>query len=347
MRSSMFQPSRRMLLRSAAACLPLPLLPSLLSREARAATLAAPKRLLFFFVPCGLQPEEMIPDRVGAGYDLKRILVPLAGVQSHVSVLSGLEQGAGDEDRAGDHARGTGAFLTATTPKFTAGADIENGISVDQIAAQQLGAATLLPSLQLGTEEGGTVGDCASGYSCAYLRNISWSGTTTPLPSIIDPGVAFSRMFSGMDLSVSTAEIERRKTIRSSILDHVLDQANSLHSRMGRSDQLKLDEYTTGVRELELKIQSLAESVCVPGEEPPPEYDTVLQVTLMMDMMAMAFECDITRHISFMLGNGGSNRSFPWLGVSGAHHEISHHMDEADNLEQLYAINTWEVEQYA
>jgi len=336
-----------MLLRSAAASLPLPLLPSLLPREARASALTPPKRLLFYFVPCGLQVEEMIPDRVGAGYDLKRILAPLAGVQQHVSVLSGLEQGAGFDDRAGDHARGTGCFLTATTVKYTAGTDIENGISVDQVAAQQLGAATLLPSLQLGIEEGGTVGDCDSGYSCAYIRNISWSGTTTPMPNIIDPGVAFSRMFAGMDPTVSQAELDRRNSVRSSILDHVLDQANALNARMGVSDKLKLDEYTTGVRELELKIQSLATQECIPGDEPPADYDTETQVMLMMDLMALAFQCDVTRYITFMLANGGSNRSFPWLGVSGAHHEISHHMDDPTNLDQLYTIDAWEVEQFA
>ncbi len=298
-------------------------------------------------MPCGLQPEEIVPDRVGSGYDLKLATSGLIDVQSHVSILSGLNQGAGFDARAGDHARGTGAFLSAVTPKYTAGADIEAGITVDQIAAQALTGQTLLPSLQLGIDEGGTTGDCDSGYSCAYARNISWSSPTTPMPCINDPGVAFNRMFAGADPTLTAEELARRTMLRNSVLDHVHAQTTSLQGRMGTADKAKLDEYLTGVRELELKIAASQTQVCIPGDEPPEDYDFELQTTLMCDLMALAFECDVTRVISFMLGNAGSNRAFPNLGVSRGHHEISHHMDDPNNLADLYTINQWEIDQFA
>ncbi len=341
------RPSRRQFLRGAAGALPLPWLPSLLPRSAWGATLAPPQRLLFFYVPCGLQPEEFVPDRLGAGYDLKQITAPLVDVQADVSVLSGLVQGAGYDNRPGDHARGTGCFLTATTVKFTAGSDIENGISVDQVAAQAVGSATLLPSLQLGIDEGGTTGDCDSGYSCAYARNISWAGPSTPMPNVIDPTVAFNRLFAGTDLNLDADEVARRTLLRTSVLDHVAAQATALSGRMAYSDRLKLDEYLTGVRDLELKIEQLANQVCLPGESPPIDDDYAIRVQAMCDLMALAYSCDLTRFITFMLGNGGSNRSYGHIGVAGAHHELSHHQGDPAKLADLYAIGNWEVAQFA
>lgn len=346
------EPSRRLVLRSALSSLALPFLASALPRSAWAATSAAPKRLLFFYAPCGIQMSEFTPDKAGANYDLKQITAPLGGtarygsVQSDVSVISGLWQNGGFDARAGDHARGTGCFLTDTLVKFTAGADIQNAISVDQVAAGAIGGETLLPSLQLGTEGGGATGDCDSGYSCAYMRNISWTGPTTPLPCITDPQIAFNRLFAGVDTSLTEAEQARRTALRTSVLDHVLDQVNTLSARVSPTDKAKLDEYTTGVRDLEVRIAALDSQVCIPGEEPPLDWDFPLQVELLSDLMALAFECDMTRLITFMLNNGGTGRSYPFIGVPRSHHEISHHNDDPANLADLYTIESWEVEQF-
>ena len=340
-----WRPSRRLLLRSAAATLALPFLPSALSRRAWADAPVVPPRMLFFYVPCGLQPEEWKPENTGRGYDLKRILAPLAPVQDHVSVLSGLYNDGAMSDRAGDHARGTGAFLTAASLVYTAGSDIYNGTSVDQVAAQATGSATALPSMQLGIEGGGTVGDCDSGYSCAYARNISWSSPTTPLPSIVDPVIAFRRMFGATDPTLTAEDLARKKLLRGSVLDHVRTQANDLSARLGASDKAKLDEYLTGVRALEARIASSADQVCVPGEEPDWDGSLEEQTRLMLDLVFTGFECDVTRITSLMLGNGGSNRSHSFLGVDRGFHEISHHQEDAANLEDLYTIQTWEVGQ--
>lgn len=342
--------SRRTFLRGSLGALALPFLHSALPRSAWASTTgggSCPRRLLYWYVPNGMQMDYWTPSTEGAGYDLPPILEPLAAVQSHVSVLTGLSQNAGFDDRPGDHARGTGCFLTARTVHFTAGDDIENGISCDQVAAQELGDATLFPSLQLGIEGGGITGDCDSGYSCAYSRNISWAGPATPLPSMIDPVLVFERLFGAGADGLSPEETARRLTLRASVLDYVLEDAQRLQGRLGRADSLKLDEYLTGVRELEQRVQALGEGVCTPGDAPP--FDAVLPdtVRLMSDLTVAAFECDLTRIVTFMMGNAGSYRGHPHLGISEAHHELSHHGGDADKIDKLVTIAQWEIEEFA
>ena len=342
--------SRRTLLRGALGALALPFLHSALPRSAWASTpsgASVPRRLLYWYVPNGMQMDRWTPTAEGFGYDLPTILEPLAAVQPHVSVLTGLSQEAGFDDRPGDHARGTGCFLTATTVRFTAGDDIENGISCDQVAAQALGGSTLFPSLQLGIEGGGETGDCDSGYSCAYARNISWAGPSTPLPSVIDPLLLFERLFGAGADGLTAEEAARRTTLRTSVLDYVREDAERLQARLGRTDSLKLDEYLTGVRELELRVQALGEGICEPNEEPPPDAILPESVRLMTDLTVQAFECDLTRVVTFMMGNAGSYRSFPHLDIAEAHHELSHHGGDADKIDNLVTIARWEVEEFA
>ncbi|TNE85894.1 MAG: DUF1552 domain-containing protein [Deltaproteobacteria bacterium] len=340
--------NRRTFLRSAAATLALPTLTSALPRAAWAGAPGTPPvRLVFWYVPNGMVMDRFRPLSTGFDYTLNTITAPLAGVRDDVTVLTGLENAAASVPLAGDHARGTGSFLTCRTVTQTAGADIENGISVDQVFAQATAGQTPFPSIELGTEGGDAVGDCDSGYSCAYVRNISWAGVATPLPKITDPRLAFSRLFAGYDPTVTAEEIERRKQLRLSVIDYVLEDANALHGRLGRTDQLKLDEYLTAVRQLETRIELLGDQQCVPGEAPDSSLDVEGRVQAMNDLMVLALQCDLTRVATFMLGNGGSNRAYDFLGVTGAHHEISHHGNDATNLANLTTIDTWEVAQFA
>lgn len=340
--------SRRALLGGAGATLALPFLESALPRAARAQAAKPPLRFLGYYVPCGFRMQHWTPAARGAGYDLPPILAPLASVQGHVSVLSRLANRPARPDGAGDHASGTGAFLTCAHPRKTEGSDIENGISLDQQLANELGGETALRSLQLGIDGGSSAGGCDSGYSCAYARNVSWSGPSTPLPKLTDPSIVFDRLFAGLDAQASAEERERRKRHSASVLDYVLGDAAALTMRLGASDRGKLDEYMTGVRELELRITGEGSGAsCDPGQRPGRDFGYEAHVKVMSDLMVLAMQCDVTRFTTFMLGNAASNRSYGFLGVTGGHHELSHHARDPAKLDALTTIGTWEVRQLA
>ncbi len=341
--------SRRTFLGGLGAALSLPWLEAMAPvGRALADTPAAPNRLLFYFVPNGLHMEAFTPKQTGTGYDLTPILAPLAAHQSKLNVLSGLANVNAIVPVAGDHARGTGSFLTCVTPVKSEGADVFNGKSVDQVAAEAIGDATLFPSLQLGTVNAISIGSCDSGYSCAYSRNISWAGPSTPLPKISKPQVLFDRLFGGMDPAATEEEIARRRLLRTSVLDNALEDAVRLQALLGKGDQLKVGEYLESVYEVEQLIQQAAEApACAVPTAPGAELDTPALLQSMSDLMAIALTCDMTRVITFMLGDGGSNRSYDFIGVPGAHHEISHHQNDPGNWEKLTTIDIWETEQLA
>lgn len=332
---------RRALLRGAAGTLPIPFLPSM----ARAATAPRPQRLLFWYVPNGIQMEYFTPIAPGFGYDLPSILEPLGPVQDDVSVLTGLSAKAGIDVIPGDHARGTGCFLTSTLIKFTGGDDIVNGVSVDQVAAAAIGGATAFPSLQLGLEAGPTSGACDSGYACAYSSHLSWAGPSTPLPNVTSAVVAWDRMFGGSQETPEQAE--RRRVLRTSVIDYVLQDAASWTPRLARPDALRLDEYLTGLRELEVLIQALADAVCEPVDAPGLGLLYEAHFDAMIGLMVTALSCDLTRVITFQQGIAGSNAVYDFLGISGAHHEISHHAGDPALIEQLRVIGQWEVGRFA
>lgn len=339
--------SRRAFLGGAGVVLTLPLLESLMPRRAEAAD-DVPRRILAFYVPCGIHMANWTPAAVGAGFTLPRILAPLQAVQSKVSVITGLANLPAQPDGPGDHASGTGSFITARHVVKTEGADIRNGISMDQVAAAHLSQFTRIPSLQLGIDGGSAVGGCDSGYSCAYARNISWASETQPLPKTVNPQVVWDLLFDGFDPQATSADKARRLAYRTSVLDAVLDEAKSLKLKLGTTDQRKLDEYMTGVNELEKKINKASSSpVCTAIDRPPGDLPLQEHVKMMLDLIALGFQCDATRVVSFMLSNAGSSRSYPFLDVNEGHHEISHHQDLAENFEKLTIIDTWEVEQLA
>ncbi|RIK94652.1 MAG: transcriptional initiation protein Tat [Proteobacteria bacterium] len=318
----------------------------MLPRSARAQAAAAVKRFVAWYVPNGIEMAGWTPAATGADYALTPILQPLASLRSEVLVLSGLANLPARDTVPGDHARGTGGFLTARNVRRTDGADIQNGISLDQRIAQFVGGTTTLPSLQLGAESGGSTGNCDSGYSCAYARNISWAGPQTPLAKETDPASAFERLFQGTDTSLSAEERERRRVERLSVLDAVAEDALRLRAELGGDDRHKLDEYLTGVRELELRVRSASGGSCDAAQPADPD-DFRTRVRAMADLIVLALRCDATRVVTFMQANAGSNQTFPWLGVLDGHHQVSHHQSNAANLAALRAIDTWEIEELA
>lgn len=338
--------SRRTFLRGLGATVALPFLDAMVPSSARAQAQASARRFLAWYVPNGIHMGAWTPATTGASYALSPILQPLAPIRGEVLVLSNLSNRAGTDNVAGDHARGTGSFLTCTRVRRTEGTDIENGVSLDQLIAQRIGGATLLPSVQLGTEGGGSSGNCDSGYSCAYARNISWAGPASPLAKETNPQNAFDRLFQGADPQLTAEERERRRQLRLSVLDAVGGDARRLRLELGPTDRGKLDEYLTGVRELELRVEAATAASCT-ANQPEPPADHRARVRAMCDIMVLAFRCDVTRVITFMQANAGSNQTYPWLGVDDGHHQVSHHQGLPENLAALQAIDTWEVEQFA
>lgn len=345
--------SRRTFLRGAGAMLALPVLDAMAPSIARAQQQAPIRRFLAFYVPNGMHMAAFTPqtDGVLTASSLPSILQPLAPHLPHVTVVSGLENRAAfaGEDGAGDHARGTGTFLTAAR-LLKSDTTIRNAQSLDQALASHLRGQGYggLSSLETGCEGGGSTGNCDSGYSCAYSVNIAWSGPQSPLPKETNPRAVFDRLFAGADPAESTALSEKRRRRKQSVLDVVKGDAARLDQKLGSRDKQKLDEYLTGIREIERQVSSEAVSACVQPERPagtPP--DPTEYVRAMLDVIAAGYACDRIRVATFMIGNGGSGRNYSFIGQNTAHHEASHHQGDAAKHAQLAAIDRWEIEQLA
>ncbi len=343
--------SRRTVLRGMGAAIALPVLDSMTS--AFAAPSAPPQRLGFVYVPNGVTLADWTPKGEGPDFEWSRILRPLEPFRDDVLVLSGLAHRNGEAlgDGPGDHARAGGSYLTGAHPHKTAGADIRNGVSVDQIAAGQLGTQTRLASLELGCEESRTVGNCDSGYSCAYTNSISWRSPTTPMPPEMNPRMVFERLFGVDDTPRDPAARARRARDRRSILDLVSDRTRLLLQELGPSDRRKLDEYLNGVREIERQIERAEKDdreVVAPLEKPegvPAVFADY--VALMLDLQIAAFQADLTRVATFMMGREGSLQSYPEIGVPDSHHPLTHHRGQAELVEKVTKINAFHLELFA
>ncbi len=344
--------SRRTLLRGLGAALALPYLDIMGPLTAHATEdkpRTIPNRLAVLYVPNGKNMPDWTPAAEGADFELPHILQPLADVKDKLLVLTGLtaDKARPNGDGPGDHARALSAFLTGVQPRKTDGTDIRAGISVDQVAAGRVGDQTRLPSLEIGCERGGMAGNCDSGYSCVYSSCISWRSATTPLPKEVDPKIVFERLFgSGPD-----SQRAKRDADRQSILDFVKEDADSLKTRLGATDQRKLDEYFSAVRDIEERIERAKKmpEVKQPDIAKPKRTPADFQehIRLLCDLLVLAFQADITRVSTFVFANEGSNRPYPFINVSEGHHDLSHHGNDPKKRTKIRDINTFHVTQLA
>ncbi len=354
--------SRRAVLRGLGTAVALPLLDAMgvpLLRAAGAEDAAPgthPQRLAWMYFPNGAHMQDWTPKAEGAEYVLPASLTSLEPHKKDLLVLSGLaqDQARAHGDGPGDHARSVAVFLTCAHPVKTKGANIRVGVSADQVAAQKIGAATRFASVELGIEGGRQSGNCDSGYSCAYSSNMSWRTPTTPVAKEINPRLVFERLFNDGKPGESKEARAKRLRRRKSVLDFVGRDARALKKKIGVADRAKLEEYLSGLRDIERRIER-SEDERKAGKDPAADFDVPAGVPgdrrehmrLMMDLLVLAFQTDTTRVATFMLANGGSNASFPWIGVRGAHHGLTHHGGNKQKIEDVKRINHFHVSQYA
>lgn len=351
--------SRRTLLRGLGAAVALPVLDAMtpaLSAASAVSRKVAPHRMVFVYVPNGIDMRNWTPAAEGRVFQLPKILSSLAPVQDDVLVLSGLMDHGGMAlgDGPGDHARASASFLTGVHPKKTAGSDISVGISVDQLAAQKIGSATRLPSLELGCEDGHLAGNCDSGYACAYVNSISWRSATVPNPPEINPRAVFERLFGNDENAGDPTARARNARARQSILDLVADDTRRLQIGLGQTDRRKLDEYFTAVREVERQVEMMEKqiagnSVTLPSMPKPDgiPIEFAPHARLMFDLLAIALQTDTTRVSTFMLAREGSSRSYREIGIPEGHHGLSHHRNNPVLMDKVAAINQHHMDQFA
>ena len=344
---------RRTVLRGLGATLALPLLDSMApALTALGRTAAAPvRRLGVFYVPNGMSMPYWSPAQEGPLAELPPTLRSLAGFEDRVLMCGGLDDEAANRvTGGGDHARSAGTFLTCVPFKLTTGADVYASVSMDQIAAKELSKETQLASLELGIESNAMLGSCDAGASCAYTNTVAWRTPTTPLPIENDPRAVFERLFGTSGSTDPAARLARMRKDRS-VLDAVSDDLDSLERDIGPGDRLKLDEYLAAVRDAERRIamaerQNTRELPVV--DQPvgkPGGYAE--HAALMMDLLTLAYQTDLTRVSTFMLAREVSALAYPEIGVSDSHHPLSHHQDKPANLERLHRVNAHHFQQFA
>jgi hypothetical protein len=344
---------RRAFLRGVGTTLALPLLDSMIPALGAAGTAKAPVRLGFVYHPVGMILNKWNPETEGAAFEITPSMKALEPFRENMVVFTGLAQVQGRAlgDGAGDHAREGATWLTGVHPKKTEGVGIRAGISADQIAARELGKSTQLASLELGLESASLAGGCDSGYSCAYTNTVCWRGDTTPLPVEVNPRVVFERLFGDGD---STDPAARRAMLNEqrSILDYVAGSIDRLETKIGPSDRHKLSEYLDAIRDIERRIQKAEQQsaeIKLPAMQRPASIPENFEdhAKLMMDLQVIAWQTDMTRVITFMLGRAGSNRPYRQIGISDGHHSITHHQGDPVKIANVAKIDAYLVQTFA
>jgi hypothetical protein len=334
--------------------LALPLLDGMMPAFAAAAASDKSKvRLSIAYVPNGIIMDKWTPQGEGSLGELPAILKPLEPFRDQIAVLSGLDLKCANQlpgEGGGDHARGAAAFLTGVHPVPTQGANMSMGISMDQVAAQHLASETQLASLELALDDNDLVGTCDVNFSCAYSNTISWRGPTTPLPMENKPRLVFERLFGDSDSSDPALRMKRMREDRS-ILDSVIEGAAKLTSGLGPNDRRKLNEWTDAIRDIERRIQ-IAESQ---GDQELPALDRPAgtpatfeeHAKLMFDLQVLAYQADLTRVITFMIGREKNERSYREIGIPDSFHPLTHHQHRPEMVNQVVRINTYHIQNLA
>jgi hypothetical protein len=337
---------RRTVLKGIGATLALPLLESMIpARTLLARTAAAPSpRLGFIYVPHGAVMAQWTPATEGAGFEFTRILQPLEPFRERLNVVSGLGQKAADTSAV--HSLSPTTWLSGVRPKPTQGMDAYAGVTADQIAAQHIGQDTILPSIELATEDhSGLIGACDRDYGCIYMNTLSWRTPTTPLPMEINPRKVFERMFGQ---GGTAADRQARTEQDRSILDAITTQASDLQRRLGPQDRAKVGDYLDNVREIERRIQMAGSGdggaeLVLPVAPAGIPFSYEEHVKLMYDLLTLAYQANITRVFTFMVAREVSNRTYPQVGVHEGHHAVSHHQNRAEKLEKNARIQSYHV----
>jgi hypothetical protein len=343
---------RRTFLRGMGAAIALPFLDAMAPALSAGSSTTAPARFGFFYVPNGMFLPNFHPaGNGGTAFEFTPVLKPLEQFREHVTVISGLSNLGviSPNEGGGVHTRAHAGWLNGVLPKRTEGADITAGKTIDQYAADKLGADTPLRSLELTTESSFMVGNCENGYSCAYLNSTSWRTANTPLPHERDPRVVFQRLF-GDGGSVSARLVEMRKD--RSILDSISDSFARLEKRLGVGDRRSVTDYLEAVREVERRIQKAEQNnattplptVTQPAGV-PEDYDE--HAKLLMDLLMLAFQADVTRVSCMQIARESSTRTYPQIGVPEPHHPVSHHQNDPHNIQQKTKIDAYHIGLFA
>ncbi len=338
---------RRTFLRGAGVTLALPLLDAMIPSFSSGAAISPVRRLGFVYIPMGCNWFEFFPKEVGNITKLSPTLSTLTPVMDQVTVISNLE--LKNSYSPGNHVTSNSGFLSAARAKMTEGADYELATTVDQIAAKQMGKETRLPSLELAMDLTTPIGACDGGMSCVYGNSLSWSSPTTPLPAEANPRVVFERLFGDGGSSADQLAALRED---GSLIDWVNEDIAHVQRKLGPGDRTKLSQYLDTVREIERRIQKAEEQM---AKSPLPDLDRPVGVPsayadhakLMFDLQVLAMQTDITRIISFQLAREASTRTYPEVGISEAHHPISHHGNDPEKLGKLAKINAYHVSLFA
>jgi hypothetical protein len=342
--------SRRTFLQAAAggvgATLALPFLDSMvpaLTAQVRTAANANP-RLGFVYVPHGAIMDRWTPKTEGTGFEFAPILQSLEPFRDKVNIISGLGHQAADTTAV--HSLSPATWLSGVRPKATQGTDAFAGITADQYAAAKIGQDTVLPSIELGTEDhSGLIGACDRDYGCIYMNTVSWRTNTTPLPMEINPRKAFERMFG---LGGSAASRMARTQEDRSILDLFVQQSSDLQKKLGTQDRTTVNDYLDSVREIERRIQNTGSQqadaqLTLPDAPTGIPYSYEDHVKMMYDLLVLAYRANVTRVSTFMVAREISNRTYPQVGVSDGHHAISHHSNQAAKMEKNVKIQTYHM----
>src|ERR1700733_10550299 len=340
---------RRTFLRGGGTTLALPLLDAMVPARTLLANTAAtpPSRLGFVYLPHGANMDRWTPRTEGSGFEFSPTLKPLEPFRNQLDVVSGLGHRAADSTAV--HSLSPTTWLSGVRPKPTQGGDAYAGIPADQIAARRIGQETLLPSMELATEDqSGLIGACDRDYGCIYMNTLSWRTPTTPMPMEINPRKVFERMFGQ---GGTAADRLKRSEEDRSVLDAITRQVAGLTRTLGAKDRTSVSDYLESVREIERRIEIAERRQETDLDLPPAPIGIPFQfeehIALIYGLVALAYQADVTRVATFMVAREESNKTYPQIGVHEGHHATSHHQNRPEKLEKLFKIQLYHIELFA